>query len=252
MNLSKTKIGVYSGLSGRKQRLKAGLFTAEGAKCVEDTIDHFQVEAIVAVPEWIESNSFASDMPVYMADKSVMRQISQLQTLPEVIAVYRMPELKSPDTRLLESELTLLLDAVQDPGNLGTILRTASWFGVRQVVLGIGCVDPYNPKTVQSSMGAIGMIRLAQADIVNLVRRHSDIPLYGTLLDGKNIYEAELKIPAFVAMGNEGNGLSEDLRRLVDRPILIPSFASGAHAESLNVAAATAITLSEFRRRSPK
>lgn len=145
--------------------------------------------------------------------------------------------------------LTLMLDAVQDPGNLGTILRIASWFGVERVVLGSGCADPFNPKAVQSSMGAIGMVRIIQANLISIINSNPDIPVCGTLLDGTNIYTTPLSLPSFVVMGNEGNGLSEELRRKVNLPLLIPSFAKGPHAESLNVAAATAITVSEFMRR---
>lgn len=214
-----------------------------------DTIGRFDAEAIVALPQWIESHPETADMPILEADATEMRQLSQLQTVPEVIAVYKLPELVVPDAELIKSGLTLLLDSVQDPGNLGTIIRTASWFGVSQVVLGTGCVDPFNQKTVMSSMGAIGMVRLCQADLASLIDGDPEIPVYGTLLDGKDIYEAELKTPAFIAMGNEGNGLSEAIRERVTSPLLIPSFAEGPHAESLNVAAATAVTLSEFRRR---
>lgn len=249
MRISKTKIGIYSRLGSRKQRMKTGLFTAEGEKCVSDTLGRFETEAIVALPAWIRRHPETGGFPLFEAEESEMKQLSQLQTVPEVIAVYRMPELGEPDENLLKAGLTLLLDSVQDPGNLGTIIRTASWFGVSQVVLGTGCVDPYNQKTVMSSMGAIGMVRLSQEDLPRLIDSHAGIPVYGTLLDGKNIYEAELKTPAFIAMGNEGNGLSEAVKKRVTSPLLIPSFAEGAHAESLNVAAATAITLSEFRRR---
>lgn len=249
MHISKSKISAYSRLESRKQRLKAGLFTAEGSKCVADTIGHFDVEAIVALPQWIESHPELEIVRILEADESEMKQISQLQTVPEVIAIYKMPELPEPDSGLIRTELTLLLDAVQDPGNLGTIIRTASWFGVSQVVLGTGCTDPFNQKTVMSSMGAIGMVRLCQADLPTLIDANPEIPVYGTLLDGEDIYGADLKTPAMVAMGNEGNGLSEAVRLRVTSPLLIPSFAKGPHAESLNVAAATAITLSEFRRR---
>lgn len=145
--------------------------------------------------------------------------------------------------------LTLMLDSVQDPGNLGTILRIASWFGVARVVLGQGCADPFNPKAVQSSMGAVGMVKMIQGDLVPIMESNPEIPVCGTLLDGTDIYATPLSLPAFVVMGNEGNGLSEAVRKKVNKPLLIPNFASGPHAESLNVAAATAITVSEFMRR---
>lgn len=248
MNLSKTKIALYSRLGSRKQREKLGLFMAEGEKCVADTLPFFTPEAILVLDGHAGYEDKYAGLPVFAINQADMRKVSQFQTLPDVIAVYRMPQETKLDTTLLSNSLTLMLDAVQDPGNLGTILRIASWFGIPQVVLGTGCADPYNPKAVQSSMGAIGMIRIIQSDLLPIINANTEIPVCGTLLDGENIYNADLKLPAFVVMGNEGNGLSEEIREKVNLPLLIPSFASGPHAESLNVAAATAITVSEFMR----
>lgn len=249
MILSKSKLNLFSRLGSRKQREKLRLFVAEGEKCVADTLGHFTPEAIIASEAWAEKHSEHSVIPLTIAGEEELRRISQLQTLPEVIAIYQMPDSMIADEKLISESLTLLLDAVQDPGNLGTILRTASWFGIKQVVLGEGSADPYNPKAVQASMGAIGMIRIIQDNLATLIDQHQDIPVYGTLLDGTDIYSTSLEIPAFVVMGNEGNGLSDEIRKRVSNPLLIPSMASGPHAESLNVAAATAVTLSEFGRR---
>ena len=250
MELSKNKINLYSRLGSRKQREKLGLFLAEGEKCVSDTLPFFETEAIIIMSEAEKLGMDAySGLPVFTVSESDMRKISQLQSLPDVIAVYRMPAAKTLSEYGLSQSISLLLDAVQDPGNLGTILRTASWFGIRQVVLGTGCADPYNPKAVQSSMGAVGMIDFVQANLEEVIDNHPDIPVCGTLLDGRNIYDAPLSSPAFIVMGNEGNGLSAELRRRVTMPLLIPSYAEGPHAESLNVAAATAITLAEFMRK---
>ena len=169
--------------------------------------------------------------------------------LPDVLAVYRLPQPREFVREEFGAGLTLMLDGVQDPGNLGTILRIASWFGVARVVIGPGCADPFNPKAVQSSMGAIGMVRFAQGDLLSIIEGNPEIPVCGTMLDGADIYTASLRLPAFVVMGNEGNGLGAEIRKKVNQPLLIPSFATGPHAESLNVAAATAITVSEFMRR---
>ncbi len=249
MEISKTKVNLYSRLGSRKQREKLGIFMAEGSKCVADTIDFFKTEAILRLDTADTDMSRYEGCAVMTVSEPDMRRISQFQTLPDVIAIYRMPEPCRLDTTLLSSSLTLMLDAVQDPGNLGTILRIASWFGAGQVVLGTGCADPYNPKAVQSSMGAIGMVRIVQADLAETIDTHPEIPVCGTLLDGEDIYHADLSLPAFVVMGNEGNGLSEEIRLRVNKPLLIPSFSGGPHAESLNVAAATAVTVSEFMRR---
>lgn len=249
MEISKNKLSLFSRLGSRKQREKLGLFLAEGEKCVSDTLPFFTPEAILSLEDNVNITEKNDEFPSYTVSQNEMRKISQLQTLPNVIAIYRMPKESEIDTSILSESLTLLLDAVQDPGNLGTILRIASWFGIKQVVLGTGCADPYNPKTIQSSMGAIGMVKIIQMDLINFIEKYPDIPVCGTLLDGENIYETNLTLPAFVVMGNEGNGLSEEVRTKVNMPLLIPSFASGPHAESLNVAAATAITVSEFMRK---
>ena len=248
MNLSKTKLNLYSRLGSRKQREKLGLFLAEGEKCVADTISFFSVDAIIVLESDKEALEKYSSYPVFSVSEADMRRISQLQTLPDVIAVYHLPEQGSQSNIIINDSLTLLLDAVQDPGNLGTILRIASWFGIGRVVLGTGCADPYNPKAVQSSMGAIGMVEILQSDLVSVIEGNPEIPVCGTLLDGENIYNAKLPDKAFIVMGNEGNGLSDAVREKVNLPLLIPSFAGGPHAESLNVAAATAVTVSEFRR----
>lgn len=195
MLLSKTKLNLYSRLGNRKQREKLGLFLAEGEKCVADTIGHFSPEAILASESWAERHGREFQIPILTAGEPEMRQISQFQTLPEVIAVYRIPKQPDIDEKLLSESLTLLLDAVQDPGNLGTILRIASWFGIDQVVLGDGCADPYNPKAVQSSMGAVGMVRIVQHNLASLIAAHPEIPVCGTLLDGTDIYTTDLRLP---------------------------------------------------------
>ncbi len=249
MILSKTKFNLYSRLNSRKQREKLGLFIAEGEKCVADTLPFFSPEAVIA----IEGNVFAvekyKDLPLYFISEADMRKLSQFQSLPEVVAVYHLPDLTKSGDLNFNSGLTLMLDEVQDPGNLGTIIRIASWFGVYAVVLGNGCADPFNPKAIQASMGAIGMVRLIQENISDILDANPNIPVCGTLLEGSDIYTTTLSLPAFVVMGNEGNGISESIRKKVNLPLLIPSFAKGPHAESLNVAAATAITVSEFMRR---
>lgn len=248
MNVSKAKLNLYSRLGSRKQREKSGLFPVEGAKCVADTIPFFRPEALLVLESAQENVMSLGHYNVFTVSEAEMRSVSHLQTLPDIMAVYRLPEPLEFDESLASTGLTLLLDAVQDPGNLGTILRIASWFGIRQVVLGIGCADPYNPKAVQASMGAVGMVRIIYAGLEDFIDSHHNIPVYGTLLEGRDIYTTTLSKPAFIVMGNEGNGLSEAVRRRISIPLLIPCFASGPHAESLNVAAATAVTVSEFMR----
>ena len=249
MILSKTKLNLFSRLGSRKQREKLGLFIAEGEKCVADTIRFFSPEAIIVAEGSVKDCELYKDYPVSTVSDADMRRLSQFQSLPDVMAVYRIPEPLAFSNEEYAEGLTLMLDGVQDPGNLGTILRIASWFGVARVVIGSGCADPFNPKAVQSSMGAIGMVRFCQAELLPIIDANPDVPVCGTLLDGSDIYTAPLPLPAFVVMGNEGSGLSDAVRGKVNLPLLIPSFASAPHAESLNVAAATAVTVSEFMRR---
>lgn len=252
MNLSKTKVNLFCRLDSRKQREKLGLFIAEGEKCVSDTIRFFIPEAIIVMDGDQEALDKYMEYPVFTVTEHDMRKLSQFQSLPDVLAVYRIPEPLEFGSSEYATGLTLMLDGIQDPGNLGTILRIASWFGVARVVIGSGCADPFNPKAVQSSMGAVGMVRFCQDDLSSLIDRNPEVPVCGTLLDGTDIYTTPLRLPAFVVMGNEGQGLSENIRIRVNLPLLIPSFATGPHAESLNVAAATAITVSEFMRQTVK
>ncbi len=249
MILSKTKFNLYCRLNSRKQREKLGLFIAEGEKCVADTIRFFSPEAVIVVEGDDRAIEKYKDMPLFSISEADMRKLSQFQSLPDVVAIYRLPSLYKSRELDFNSGLTLMLDEVQDPGNLGTIIRIASWFGVYAVILGNGCADPFNPKAVQSSMGAVGMVRLVQENLSTIIEDNPQIPVCGTLLEGTDIYTTSLPLPAFVVMGNEGNGISDGIRKKVNLPLLIPSFASGSHAESLNVAAATAITVSEFMRR---
>ncbi|MDE6479103.1 MAG: RNA methyltransferase, partial [Muribaculaceae bacterium] len=188
MNLSKTKINLYCRLNSRKQREKLGLFIAEGLKCVNDTINFFTPEAIIINKEDKGANERYIGYPVYTVSEADMKSLSQFQSLPSVIAVYRMPKSIEFSSKDFESGITLMLDGIQDPGNLGTILRIASWFGVARVILGSGCADPFNPKAVQASMGAIGMVRFTQEDLLPIIEKNPEIPVCGTLLDGTDIY----------------------------------------------------------------
>ena len=176
-----------------------------------------------------------------------MERISQCATPSPVLAVVRMPKEDRPAE--LPGGLALALDSVRDPGNFGTILRIADWFGVSQVFASPDSVETFNPKTVQASMGSVFRVRVSRCDIAALCAEFSSAGrrVYGTVLDGENIYSAQLAADGLVVMGNESNGISAEVARLLDSRLRIPSFGGGA--ESLNVAVATAVTLSEFRRR---
>ena len=178
-----------------------------------------------------------------------LRRISFLQNPQQVLAIFPIPEATSSISHQ-PSSLSLALDGIQDPGNLGTIIRIADWFGIDTIYCSEDTADAYNPKVVQATMGSIAHVHIIYCDLLELFRQVS-CPVYGTLLDGKNIYEQELTSEGIIVMGNEGNGISEAVREHITHRLLIPNYHSGDHtAESLNVAIATAITCAEFRRRS--
>ncbi|MDE6273066.1 MAG: RNA methyltransferase [Muribaculaceae bacterium] len=259
--LSKTRKQALSHLSSKKMREKSGLFLIEGRKSVMDILADCES---VWIPDYIVANPECSalvsrclnergvsDIPVFEASSIDLRDISSLSSPPEMIAVCRLPERTDENDILaspLSSGLYLLLDGIQDPGNLGTIIRTAHWFGISRIFASKDTVDLFNPKVVQSTMGSMAKVAVDYMDLQKLVDVNPHIPLVGLLLEGEDIYNTSLPQSAFIAMGNEGNGLSENLRKRVTLPLTIPPFDPGNHSESLNVSIATAITLSEFRR----
>lgn len=259
MELSKSKLSLYSGLGSRKQRLKSGLFIVEGEKGVADTFESFQLEAIILkegfVPTLFDLNK-VSDGKVFTVDSRSMDKMSSFSTSSNVAAVYRLPEAalgKRSDRngagKSLEDGLYLMLDGVQDPGNLGTIIRTAHWFGIRKIFASTDTADVFNPKTIQSTMGSLAKVEVEYCNLGDMIDANPDFPVYGLLLEGENIYKAPLENRGFIIMGNEGKGISRELRNLVSSPLLIPPYNVTDHSESLNVAIATGITLAEFRSR---
>lgn len=239
---------VYS-LSQKKNRMKERCFVAEGTKCVLDTAGFFRIRYLFASAVWIERHGRNLAVVPIMASETQLERMSMLKTAPEVIAVYEMPEWDICKGQLA-TELSLVLDGVQDPGNLGTIVRIADWFGIRTVLCSEDTVDVYNPKTVQATMGAIARVRVSYCNLASLFEDCQGIPVYGTFLDGSSIYDAELGGTGFIVMGNEGKGISPDLEKYMTKRLLIPSYPQGVPtSESLNVGMAAAIIAGEFRRR---
>lgn len=250
MIISKNKTSVFASLHSKKMRIRHGLFLVEGEKCVRDTIGAFRLENLIATPEWIDRNpdmasSFGDSL--LSAEQNVINKISSLSTPSDVIAVFHLPDDNADVSEIPSKALFLCLDGIQDPGNLGTIIRTADWFGFDTVYASKDTVDLYNPKTIQSTMGSLKRVKVRYVDLPALLERSRIKNVYGTLLDGKNMFETELESDGVIVMGNEGKGLSESIRRLVNKPLLIPPYRKESHGESLNVAIATAITLSRFR-----
>lgn len=239
-------------LGNARHRRETGLFVAEGTKCVLDTIDHFNCKYLFAEKKWAEEHtSLCSRHETGIATIADMERMTLLSTPSPVIAVYEIPEteFKSEESAC---QLIIALDRVQDPGNLGTIIRVADWMGVRNIIASRDTADVWNPKVVQATMGSIARVKTTYTDLPTTLAKIRDAgtEICGTFLDGENIYHAELPKSGVIVMGNEGNGISDSVKESVTRKLFIPPFPPGAEtAESLNVAVATAITLSEFRRR---
>jgi RNA methyltransferase, TrmH family len=252
--LSKNKIKLIQSLNRKKDRDESGLFLVEGNKMVEEAIrSDFTIETLVC------TSIFASQHPdvqsrakeIIESDQESIQKASLLQSPQEALALVRKPESSKPDLNL-GIDLCLALDFIQDPGNLGTILRIADWFGIDTVICSENTVDVYNPKVVQASMGAIFRIKIWYTNLEDLLSEtvKSQIPVYGTFMDGSNIYTESLTKNGIIVLGNEGNGISEPISQLVNRRIAIPTFSSNTNkAESLNVAIAASICCSEFKRR---
>ena len=179
-----------------------------------------------------------------------MKKASFLRTPQGVLAVFKQQN-HEIDPTIPEHELCLALDNVQDPGNMGTIIRIADWFGIEHIYCSNGSVDIYNPKTVQATMGAIGRVKIHYTSLPELIKSlENKAPIYGTFLDGEDIYSSTLSNKGIIVMGNEGNGISEECSNLIKERLLIPNYPKErSTSESLNVSVATAIICSEFRRR---
>lgn len=228
-----------------KYRRRYGLFKAEGAKCVLDTIDAFNLKYLFATDQWLSAHPYITGGTI--VKPSDLQIMSSLTTPSEVIAVFELPQYNFDATEL-SGQLVIALDGVQDPGNLGTIIRTADWFGIHTVLCNYGTADAFNPKVIQSTMGAISRVKIIYLNLADFIRDKYHGEVFGTFLDGDNIFASKFPEAGMIIMGNEGNGISDEIMHLVSRRIHIPSFPPGAHtSESLNVAVATAIVTAQFR-----
>lgn len=240
---------VYS-LSEVKMRRETGLFKVEGTKGVLDTMPHFEVDMLLCTQKWLDAHSVdVSSDRIGVATRADMERMSSLKTAPDVIAVLRIPQ-RDVNQVFKADGLMLALDCVQDPGNLGTIIRTADWFGVRCILASYDTADVWNPKVVQATMGSLARVKVYYCDLkaVLVQLKSNGKAIYGTFLGGENIYTVNLDQSGVVVMGNEGKGVSAAVAEIVNNRLTIPPYPAGTPtAESLNVAIATAITLSQFR-----
>ena len=264
--ISKNKIKYIRSLELKKNRNKEGKFVAEGFKVVDDLLALQPADLIVATQEWLHGKHLADQTEVIEVTEEELKKVSFLQHPQQVLAVFRQDTVCNKQdsnssqeeaeeknfgfSKINTQELSLALDGVQDPGNLGTIIRIADWFGITHIYCSQDTADMYNPKVVQATMGSIARVKVEYGNLLGLVESlPADVPVYGTLLDGDNIYQQQLENRGLIVMGNEGKGISPALAKKVNRRLLIPNFPEGrATADSLNVAIATAITCSEFRR----
>jgi TrmH family RNA methyltransferase len=251
--LSKNAIKYIHSLEMKKNRRQERAFVVEGQKSVEDLLlSGFTPRIILAKEDWHSPTLLPSSTTLTIVNDEEMRRASLLQHPQDALGIFEMPADKSFDTRLLDKELCLCLDGVQDPGNMGTIVRTADWFGIRHIICSQKTADIYNPKTIQATMGSIARVKVYYADLENFFDNlPKDTPIYGTVLDGENIYDKTLSSHGIIVMGNEGNGISEEVKKRLTDKLLIPSFKREGErgAESLNVSIATAIVCAEFRRK---
>jgi TrmH family RNA methyltransferase len=246
--LSKNKIKFIRSLESKKQRAESGLFLAEGNKLVADILPFFECELLVAQSSWMATQGDIKAKELLAVDEEDIKKASLLKTPQDVMAVFVQPT-NHLDKELLKNELTLILDGIQDPGNLGTIIRLADWFGIKNLICSPDTADVYNPKTVQASMGGMAHVNVFYENLPDLLDELSDIPVYGTFLDGKTIYQEKLTSTGLIVMGNEGKGIRPALAKRITNRLYIPNFPPGTEStESLNVAVATAVVCAEFRR----
>jgi TrmH family RNA methyltransferase len=248
MGLSRNKIKLIRSLKEKKFRDELQLFVAEGDKLVSELLKNSRCYFLAALPKWVDTHPGIPVEEVIVATETELNRATFLKTPPPVIALFHQPDHDAAELDL-KSGLSLALDGVQDPGNVGTIVRIADWFGIEQIFCSNDTADIYNPKTVQATMGAIARVKVIYTDIARFLQQHDQLPIYGTFLDGNNIYEEELPDAGIIVLGSEGKGISEEVEKRVSRRLYIPSFPPGrATSESLNVATAAAIICSEFRR----
>lgn len=252
--LSKHVAKIVQNLEKKKFREKYNLFKVEGEKLVKELLlSDFKIRTILASKEWTVTNPLTeATCEITEVDEKEMGSISNFQSLPEVIALAELPHYAAEATEIRDS-LSLVLNGIQDPGNLGTILRVADWFGINHVFCDEDCASFHNPKCVQASMGAVFRVKVHYTDLPELLRKYrsEDFHCYGTFLNGDNIYKTPLSSRGFIIMGNEGKGIRPEVEEWTDRRLTIPSFARSSYStESLNVGVATGIILSEFKRNS--
>ncbi len=239
--VSKNQIKLITSLQQKKYRVANQLFFAEGIKVIQELLEsNFELVHLYTTQNDFDEVSNAKKTIILESD---LKKISALATPNTCLALFKIPA----DKKITESGLIIALDSVRDPGNLGTIMRLCDWFGIDQLICSKDAVDIYNPKVVQATMGSISRVNVNYIDLKTFIAE-TKLPVFGTFMDGENIYQSVLPQEGIVIMGNEANGISPELELLAKNRLSIPRFGNLQKTESLNVANATAIVLSEFKR----
>ncbi|WP_321517229.1 RNA methyltransferase [uncultured Bacteroides sp.] len=247
--ISKNKIKYIHSLELKKNRKEENVFVAEGHKLVGDLLDNFNCKYLAATEEWWNEHPSAQADETAIVTQEELSKASFLKTPQSVLAVFQQ-NIVTVNSSVIRDSLCLALDDIQDPGNLGTIIRLADWFGIEHIFCSPNTVDVYNPKVVQATMGGIARVKLHYCSLPELISQLGDIPVYGTFLNGENMYSKELSSFGLIVMGNEGNGICPEVEKLINNRLYIPNYPQDrVTSESLNVAIATSVVCAEFRRR---
>lgn len=239
--VGKNQIKVITSLQQKKFRKQHGLFFVEGKKIISELLQSsFQLEKIYVLPK--SENQFPHSF-CETIDEASLKKISALSTPSDCLAIFKIPEPKN----FVSKGLTVVLDSINDPGNLGTIIRLCDWFGIQNIICSHDTVDIYNPKSLQATMGSIARVNIIYTDISDFLSKQTET-IFGTFMDGKSVYETKLPANGFLILGNEANGISSTVAKLVQERLSIPRFGENQITESLNVAMASAMFLSEYAR----
>ncbi|NDI97771.1 RNA methyltransferase [Flavobacterium sp. LaA7.5] len=239
--VSKNQIKLITGLQQKKYRKQHKLFIAEGVKVVQELLNsNFELQELYTTQSVFQGVTTTKIIPVTDVE---LKKISMLTTPNTCIGVFKIPDEK----QIPEKGLIIALDDVRDPGNLGTIIRLCDWFGIEHLICSEQSVDVYNPKVVQATMGSIARVNVIYTSLEDYIT-NTALPVFGTFMDGENVYTQQLPQEGIIVMGNEANGISETIAQKVTHKIAIPRFGKLQETESLNVATAAAVILSEFRR----
>ncbi|RLD77269.1 MAG: RNA methyltransferase [Bacteroidetes bacterium] len=249
--ISKAKIKLIQSLKYKKYRTKTGLFVAEGVKTIQELLNsNVKVVEIFGLAEIIQEIEILEEVEVVRTTVNELKKISFLSTSTNILALFEIPDYDISNS--FQTNFLIALDGVQDPGNLGTIIRLADWYGIKNIICSTACADVFNPKVIQSTMGSIARVNVYYTNLpafLQKAKREENYHIYGSFMDGESIYATTFNEKKILIMGNEGNGISDEVEHLVEKKISIPANFEGMEGpESLNVAIASAIIVSEISR----